>query len=278
MSNRLSQNKRQRLSIFKTITNREPEPETPSRLLEIVGVDNPDAMIEHLLSLGELQLVDSSNKKIGILLIAYYDLRNASRAKSTLENMCEVKFVTSNSEIINLDYLVVPHPTYIDRIYTLQSCGEIMNTQIIGAYVLVRYFDTRSVRKAYAELAMPSEAEPEKFYENEFHDNPVCYKSEFEESVSSGSTQPSPYLYFSSEESPFEERRKKKKQMDEDEKMYYMINCESIYRSEDLRTTVMIKNIPNKYTQQMLLDTINRHFAFSYDFFYLPIDFKVKSI
>jgi len=38
----------------------------------------------------------------------------------------------------------------------------------------------------------------------------------------------------------------------------------------------MIKNIPNKYDQISLLEVINKNFAGSYDFFYLPIDFKNK--
>ena len=36
----------------------------------------------------------------------------------------------------------------------------------------------------------------------------------------------------------------------------------------------MIKNIPNKYTQNMLLEKINRNHPGCYDFFYLPIDVK----
>lgn len=36
----------------------------------------------------------------------------------------------------------------------------------------------------------------------------------------------------------------------------------------------MIRNIPNKYTKKMMLDTFDRKFKGSYDFFYLPIDFK----
>lgn len=44
----------------------------------------------------------------------------------------------------------------------------------------------------------------------------------------------------------------------------------------DPRTTIMIRNIPNKYTQRMLLDEIDNYFVGTYDFFYLPIDFKNK--
>jgi len=42
------------------------------------------------------------------------------------------------------------------------------------------------------------------------------------------------------------------------------------------RTTLMIRNIPNKYNQSMMLDLLNRSYAGQYDFFYLPIDFKNK--
>lgn len=37
----------------------------------------------------------------------------------------------------------------------------------------------------------------------------------------------------------------------------------------------MIKNIPNKYDQPLLLQTINKNHHDKFDFFYLPIDFKV---
>lgn len=42
------------------------------------------------------------------------------------------------------------------------------------------------------------------------------------------------------------------------------------------KTTLMIRNIPNKYTQDLMLDRIDRNFKSCYDFFYLPIDFKNK--
>lgn len=44
------------------------------------------------------------------------------------------------------------------------------------------------------------------------------------------------------------------------------------------RTTVMLRNLPNQYTREMLLDLLdNQGFLAEYDFIYLPIDFGSKS-
>lgn len=56
----------------------------------------------------------------------------------------------------------------------------------------------------------------------------------------------------------------------------YALELDKICHGHDKRTTLMIKNIPNKYTQKMLLATIDEKFRGTYDFFYLPIDFKNK--
>ena len=47
--------------------------------------------------------------------------------------------------------------------------------------------------------------------------------------------------------------------------------------SNDERTTVMVKNIPNKYTQEMLLDEFTINYENKFDFFYLPIDKDVTT-
>lgn len=52
------------------------------------------------------------------------------------------------------------------------------------------------------------------------------------------------------------------------------INLWRIVQGNDMRTTCMIRNIPNKYTQQMLLDTVNSTHHGEFDFFYLRMDFR----
>ncbi|KAK7340793.1 hypothetical protein VNO77_21506 [Canavalia gladiata] len=60
------------------------------------------------------------------------------------------------------------------------------------------------------------------------------------------------------------------------DKKQYELDIDHIERGEDNRTTLMIKNIPNKYTSKMLLATIDERHKGTYDFVYLPIDFKNK--
>lgn len=44
----------------------------------------------------------------------------------------------------------------------------------------------------------------------------------------------------------------------------------------DPRTTIMIKNIPNKYSIQDLSSEIDQSLSNTYDFLYLPCDLKVN--
>ena len=60
------------------------------------------------------------------------------------------------------------------------------------------------------------------------------------------------------------------------EKQKYVISVEKIINNVDLRTTLMVKNIPNTISQVQLLEQFNLRHKGSFNFFYLPIDFKTK--
>lgn len=62
----------------------------------------------------------------------------------------------------------------------------------------------------------------------------------------------------------------------EKDNRHLMMDLELVEIGQETRTSLMVRNIPNKYTQQMLLSEFeaNGHGPGVIDFFYLPIDFK----
>ena len=52
-----------------------------------------------------------------------------------------------------------------------------------------------------------------------------------------------------------------------------IINVENILKSRDKRTTLIIRNIPNKYTISLLLDELKTNFENKFDILYLPQDY-----
>eukprot|EP00190_Bangiopsis_sp_CCMP1999_P002768 CAMPEP_0198732568 /NCGR_PEP_ID=MMETSP1475-20131203/36723_1 /TAXON_ID= ORGANISM="Unidentified sp., Strain CCMP1999" /NCGR_SAMPLE_ID=MMETSP1475 /ASSEMBLY_ACC=CAM_ASM_001111 /LENGTH=631 /DNA_ID=CAMNT_0044495707 /DNA_START=342 /DNA_END=2237 /DNA_ORIENTATION=+ len=56
----------------------------------------------------------------------------------------------------------------------------------------------------------------------------------------------------------------------------FVLDLDKVRSGEERRTALMVRNIPNKYNQKMLLQTIEEQHRGNFDFFYLPIDFKNK--
>jgi len=68
----------------------------------------------------------------------------------------------------------------------------------------------------------------------------------------------------------------KSNRLDQDQKdnSFFIVDVNRI--ESDPRTTLMVKNIPNKYDLPLLLQTIEKNYKGKYDFLYLPIDPRNK--
>jgi len=64
----------------------------------------------------------------------------------------------------------------------------------------------------------------------------------------------------------------------EDSNEHLSLSIQAVKQGLDIRTSLMVRNIPNKYTQSMLLSEFSAsgHGPGKIDFFYLPIDFRNK--
>lgn len=81
--------------------------------------------------------------------------------------------------------------------------------------------------------------------------------------------------FFSLGDSEKDKKLSSKRKEYDHEKNQFALDVAAVRRGDETRTTLMIKNIPNKYTQKMLLSAVDDTHQGLYDFFYLPIDFKV---
>jgi RNA recognition motif 2 len=60
-----------------------------------------------------------------------------------------------------------------------------------------------------------------------------------------------------------------------EERLSNEVDIYKILKGEEARTTIMVRNIPNKFKQMTLLEMINKRNSNKYDYFYLPMDLKV---
>ena len=70
----------------------------------------------------------------------------------------------------------------------------------------------------------------------------------------------------------FNNNKNNKKFIEKEKEFEPYVDITKVLSLEDKRNTIMIKNIPNKFTREKLLDLIDKNFKGSYDLFILPKD------
>ena len=248
---------KKRLKVFRQITGDVWEFRESRKVRVKVGADCKDfnELLRSFHSFGDFQIVQVRGFEI---LIMFFDIRHAKNFMLSLDGTLNVSF----EDCDEVDFVSLGKDEYFEMIHFLNSCGEISDVRIQGQTFFVYFFDVRAARAAFCVVGKEKEETDRNLLE-------LSFVSE--------STSPSPYLVnlspSTSTENSFEEGHTK---VSMDLNMF-KIQLDRIITGEDSRTSLMIRNIPNKYTQSMLLELINKRFSNSFDYFHLPIDLKVIS-
>lgn len=238
-----------RLPIFSKITGT-IQSSQPTRNLLIKGV-NPSISTTDLQFLftkfGELHILDTQNLAQCEVTISYFDIRISKLSYSYFSLVYSVQFLPNPpfEEFSDILYINLNPP-----IENTPKNSEDYSCSLTEDGVLVlKFYD---LRKYWSTL--------EQLERSNFEEIGINLKKKgnfFNEEKENQS--PGGFLRKSSENL-----------------MKFVIDVKSFWDNNDYRTTLMIKNIPNKYTQTMLLESINKNHAYTFDFMYLPIDFKNK--
>ncbi|CAG8536674.1 6570_t:CDS:10 [Ambispora gerdemannii] len=270
----------------------------PSRWLYVSNVPkNTDrrALINLLWAQGDVNnvlvgLLDSE----GLVYIIYYDIIDAMKARKVLQGyllgdsylkaeFCSKPFSKKATDLDDLaqwewdnDGIILlnvlgrrleePRIKCEFSIY-----GNILSVKPLTSEnserMLIEYYDTRDAndaKKIANNKLLRNATLKVEYYNHEVYSWRAINKLSSEETYDTSSCETSPDC------GPNATRQTKVRQNNS-------INNNSIIASgnrEDGRTTFMIRNIPNKYTQRMLLETLDATHKGQYDFIYLRIDFK----
>jgi hypothetical protein len=253
---------------------------TTNRLRVIPNVQiriDPVRVFEALSSAGEIQQIDfSSTQMDSVVSVTYFDLRSARRALMDLRSDFNLLEPDSSYDSSSARSVRIARDSTVSldgAMEALSKYGEIERLSFVGPdHLLVEFFDTRSPIAVMAALSCVSdesklvadiggEARRARYSDPpvvKVVSIPVHQADEQQSQISITTSRPAPSCYGGTDTTEFE------------------VDPVNLLSGNERRTTLMIRNIPNKYSQKVLMKLIDSKFRDKYDFFYLPIDYKNK--
>lgn len=234
-----------RLRVFESLTGSE-KAQMATRNLEIIGVDTETSLekLQKMLEqFGDLHVLDTQFIMQKTIIAAFYDIRNSKSAFNFFSTFYSVRYLPDPPFEEFSDILILfAEPSCVGLFNELANENSSVLSSTLNS-VTFQYFDLRDIWDLQMFLYSLNKK--------------TCKSVKTIEEFSDEKENIRPSIL------------KKPENLTR-----FVISLESIRLGFDSRTTLMVKNIPNKYTQAMLLDSINRNHAYTFDFMYLPIDFK----
>lgn len=227
---------------------------------------DPVRVFEVLSSVGEVQQIDFSHAQVDqIIVVTYFDLRSARRALVDLKGdlkLIEPDFSYDSSLARSVRIKRDANLSLDDTMSALSVYGEIERISFSGVdQLVIEFFDTRGPIAVMTALSSNSSTEAPSSCSSRPQVGGDARRANYSNPpVFLPTIQSSPQTLLATAV--------------RSDSLEFDVNIEAIESGVDKRTTLMIRNIPNKYSQKILLRLIDLRFRDKYDFFYLPIDYK----
>ena len=238
---------------------------TATRLIR-VKVDKPWKVSQILESVGcPLKHIDSSQSVKGVLGLYFFSLTQASQVHDMLVELDMVKEISYRKNLSTFqhcDCVLFDNRFNLTEPNIWRFLGMIDKVVLLKKLSMKRYFVKFDTIRIQENIARVMDTHFWQF-DKRYYQSLICFTEANYDYVFINMTNPLRLKFCNMED------KAKYRHLDN------KINLKAISDEQDTRTTVMIKNIPNRIQKNDLIDLINDKFYGKYDFIYLPIDFQV---
>ena len=239
----------------------------PTRLLK-VKIDKSCKM-EQIFEIIKFPLkqVDDQQVNKGILGFCFYSLSDAKQIYNALAELDIVKEISFRKNPCSFEH---SDSILFDNRYNLSENNILRFLEMIDKVIILKKLSMKRYLVKFDSVRIQENIQKvmgEHFwqFDKRYYQSMICFTEENYDHVYINLTNPVRLKFCNLED------KNKYKKFDTN------INFRAIIDEQDLRTTIMIKNIPNRIQKKDLIELINQKFYGTYDFLYLPIDFQVLS-
>ena len=212
-----------------------------------------------------LKHIETSQASRGLLGLYFFSLANAIHMYNIflkVENIQDVKYLRDLTTFEHCDRVI------FDNKYNLTEVNILRFLEMVDKVVMIKKLSHQKYLIKFDSICITQNIQKvmtQQFwqFDRRYYQSLVCFSDSNYDYVFIHLTNPLRLKFCNFED------RAKYKHLDQ------KIDFKAIIDEQDNRTTIMIKNIPNRIQKNDLVDLINKDFYGGYDFIYLPIDFKV---
>jgi hypothetical protein len=215
-----------------------------------------------------LKHIETSQVSRGLLGLYFFSLANAIHMYNVfvkVENISDVKYLQDLATFEHCDRVIFDNKfnlTEVNILRFLETVNKVVMIKKLSHQKYLIKFDSICIKENIQKVMRQQFWQ----FDRRYYESLICFTQVNYDFVFIHMTNPMRLKFCN-----FEDRNKYKH-------LSQKIDFKAIIDEQDNRTTIMIKNIPNRIQKMDLVELINKNFYGGYDFIYLPIDFKVKEI